>query len=560
MNLNIFKDPDPSGRMSKESYVLKNYPEEYNFIIGYCNSKGIDNIPFKEKVYLFLNNISRVPTCKNPTCQNLTKYRNSTLGYREYCSNQCIGDDPNIQKRKEEKSFIKFGTKAPAQARSIKDKIIKTNQERYGGNSPQSDPNVRNKSKETLFRNWGVENPVENADLLSKRIESFKNSNYKDSFKKTSLERYGFEHPWMNKEIHQKTIEESIKSKNNKLMETINNKLVNTNYRLLSIDYDKFKREILIFCPDCQLDFKINREDFHFRFKNKTKICTNCNPINTSKSGTEIELVSFIRSNYNRTIITNKKVILPYELDIYLPEDGIAFEFNGLYWHSESQKGKRYHYDKTKRCQMEGIELVHIWEDDWVYKNEIIKSIILNKLNLISNKIFARKCQILPVSIQDSSNFLETNHILGNCKSNIKLGLYYNDILVSIMCFLKKGDNFELVRFSNLINFNVVGGASKLFKYFLEKYKPHQIISYSDNSMFNGKLYSNLGFRLENETKINYKWVLNKKRCHKSNFRKDRLVKDGYDSNKSEADIMIEELGSYKIWDCGLKKWIYSNT
>jgi hypothetical protein len=557
MNLNIFKEPDPSGRMSKESYVSKTYTEEYKVIIDYCNSNNIMDIPFKEKVYLFLNSLNSTPLCKNPNCDNKVNYINSTLGYREYCSNKCIGSDPNIQKIKEEKSILKFGTKTPAESKQIKEKIIKTNQERYGGNSPQSNTDIRNKSKETLLKNWGVDNPGKNETILKKRIESFKKSDYKENFKKTSVEKYGVEHPWMNKEIHNKSINKSILTKNKKISNIIENKLTNTNYNLISIDYDKFKREIQISCVDCGSNFKINREDFHHRFKSKTTICTNCNPINSSKSGSEMELVKFISSVYNKTIITNRKIIYPYELDIYLPDDDLAFEFNGLYWHSEDQKGKNYHYIKTKKCEESGIELTHIWEDDWVYNNDIIKSIILNKLSLTKNKIFARKCIISDVSIKESSKFLEENHILGNCKSNIKIGLYHNNILISLMCFSKNKGDFELVRFCNLLNTNVIGGASRIFKYFINKYKPVKITSYSDNSMFTGDLYEKLGFEFINETKINYKWVLNKKRCHKSNYRKDRLVKDGYDPSKSESDIMIEDVGSYKVWDCGLKKWVY---
>jgi hypothetical protein len=91
MNLDIFKINDPSGKMYKESYVSKNFTEEYEFII-----QKIDiDIPFKEKVYLVLNGIKK-PICKNPNCKNTVKFKNSTIGYLDYCSNKCIGSDPNI--------------------------------------------------------------------------------------------------------------------------------------------------------------------------------------------------------------------------------------------------------------------------------------------------------------------------------------------------------------------------------------------------------------------------------------------------------------------------------
>jgi len=209
MNLEIFKQTDPSGRMSKEYYLFKNHKEEYDYITEYCGLNKIFNIPFKEKVYLCINNLKKVPMCKNSNCNNIVKYKNSTIGYLDYCSNKCISSDPDIIKLKEQNSLKKYGTKSPTQSKEVKDKAIKTNQERYGGNSAMSSKEIQNKSKQTLLKNWGVDNPNKSKELLEKRIESFKLSKYKETYKKTSLERYGSEHPWMNSDIHKKTVESS---------------------------------------------------------------------------------------------------------------------------------------------------------------------------------------------------------------------------------------------------------------------------------------------------------------------------------------------------------------
>ena len=124
MNLDIFRNPDPSGKLSKESYLQKNHSEEYDYIVDYCNRNSIDeSIPFKEKVYLSINKLKNVPMCKNPECDKRVKFINSTLGYRDYCSNKCISSDPEIKKIKENKSLEKYGTKTPAESKIIKDKI-----------------------------------------------------------------------------------------------------------------------------------------------------------------------------------------------------------------------------------------------------------------------------------------------------------------------------------------------------------------------------------------------------------------------------------------------------
>jgi hypothetical protein len=242
MNLDIFKINDPSGKMSKESYVFKNFKEEYDFIIENTSN----DLPFKERVYLILNKIEK-PKCKNPNCNNPVKFKNSTIGYLEYCSNRCIGLDPNIIKLKETKSIEKYGTKTPAESNKIKEKIKNTNNLKYGGNSPMSSKKIRNKSKETLLVNWGVENPAKSKDIQNKRIESFKKSDYKENYEKTSLERYGTKHPWMNSEIHQKTIEFFYKDYKKRITESIDND------KFLFIGFEKGDKTNLNFhCKNCK--------------------------------------------------------------------------------------------------------------------------------------------------------------------------------------------------------------------------------------------------------------------------------------------------------------------
>ena len=40
------------------------------------------------------------------------------------------------------------------------------------------------------------------------------------------------------------------------------------------------------------------------------------------------------------------------------------------------------------------MDLIHVFEDDWLYKKEIVKSMIASRLGIYKEKIFARKCQI----------------------------------------------------------------------------------------------------------------------------------------------------------------------
>lgn len=162
--------------------------------------------------------------------------------------------------------------------------------------------------------------------------------------------------------------------------------------------------------------------------------------------------------------------------------------------------------------------------------------------------------------------FLIQNHIQGFVGSKYKIGLFYNNELVSLMTFgnlrkslgqNKKEDHFELLRFCNKLNTSVVGGASKLLKYFIKEFKPKKIISYSDLSRSDGNLYKTLGFEYSGLSEPNYYYIIGEIRSHRFNFRKDKLVKQGFDNNKTEIQIMTERKIP-RIFDCGMEKWTFN--
>jgi len=277
-----------------------------------------------------------------------------------------------------------------------------------------------------------------------------------------------------------------------------------------------------------------------------------------SISSLEKEIVEFIHFVYKKEIIENYRK-LGKELDIFLPDINLGIEFNGLYWHSDKFKDKNYHYDKWKYYNEKGIKIITIWEDDWNLKQNLVKSILLNQLSLNENKIYARKTIIKEVDYKDSKYFLEKNHIQGNCQASIRLGLYYNNELVSLMTFGKRNIGkklqFELLRFCNKQNTGVVGGASKLFKHFNNQFKPTKVISYANLDISNGKLYDILRFENKGHTGLNYWWVKDK-RYSRNKFMKHKLVAEGANPKKTEDEIMSER-GYNKIYGSGNIKYTY---
>lgn len=417
-------------------------------------------------------------------------------------------------------------------------KSKKTNIEKYGFDNPMKSDLVRMTLKNSILNKYGVSH-------YSKTDE------YKEKYKKTCIEKYGVDNASKSSIIKQLISEIKFKELNS--IEKHRN-IISDEYDILEYSPD---RNFKILHRKCKSEFDIFIGTLNDRNRNGNIICTKCNPIDQLSSGREIELADFLRECGINFISNSYEIIPPLSLDIYIPSLNLAFEFNGLYWHSEIFKDKYYHLNKSKECQKVGISLTHIWEDDWIYKKDIIKSIILNKISKTGNRIFARKCEIREVNdISIVRDFLNKNHIQGYSNSTTKLGLYYNDSLVSLMIFGKKRKNTELIRFCNKLNYNVIGGSSKLFKYYVDNYKSGMIESYSDSSIFDGGMYERLGFKFEHDTSVNYWRVVGDVRKHRFNFNKKRLINMGYDPNLSENDILIN-LKYHRIWGCGLKKWVF---
>ena len=289
--------------------------------------------------------------------------------------------------------------------------------------------------------------------------------------------------------------------------------------------------------------------------------CYKCSN-NGQPSKKEQELYNFIEKlitveQSNKTILNGK------ELDIYIPSKEIAIEFNGLYWHSDKYKNNNYHLEKTIECQKKGIRLIHIFEDEWDNKKEILKSRLLNILSRTQNKVFARKCEIKGVNTKEKTKFLNENHMQGAVGSIINLGLYFENELVSLMTFGKlrknlgsnhKEGHYELLRFCNKLNTSVVGGASKLLKHFQKNYKYKEIVSYCDLRWSDGNLYNQLYFQEVHRTKSNYFYIKGFERLPRFKYRKSELIKQGFDKNKTEKEIM-KNRGFLRIYDCGTIKF-----
>lgn len=291
----------------------------------------------------------------------------------------------------------------------------------------------------------------------------------------------------------------------------------------------------------------------------------------------EAEILEFLESIGIDNVVTNdKQLIGPLELGFFLPGYNIAIEFDRIYQHGEQQgKFKKYHLNKTDACLEKGVQLIHIFETEWVGKKEVIKSVLKAKLGKLPTLCYARKCDVKEITVKESGPFLNKHHRQGSAPSSLKFGAYYNDELVAVMTFAKpsvaKGrkdnsslTNFELSRFASKMNSHIPGIASKLFKFFTKNYTWDAILTFADRRYSLKNFYEKIGFSLTNVTAPCY-WYFHKEKTgthltHRFRFRKSELPKllDIFDSNDTEYENMLKN-GYDRLWDCGNYRFILEN-
>ena len=310
---------------------------------------------------------------------------------------------------------------------------------------------------------------------------------------------------------------------------------------------------------------------FTQRYGHHIYLLSGCPKCANSSSKSETEIIETFPEI--KIIQNDRKLIAPKEIDILIPDFKIGIEYNGLLFHSYgttypnnfSTLDKMYHLNKTEQIEEKGFQLFHIFENEYIdsVKKNIWLSLLRNKLNLIpkDNIVYARKCHIREVSSADSREFQNQNHLQGYRGSKINLGLYYNDNLISLMTFSKPGFSktyeYELIRFCSKINHRVIGGASKLLKYFERHYNPKSIVTYANRRWSIGNLYEALGFTFIRNSDPNYFYIKNGKLYSRNSFQKHMLPKklELFDKQLTELQNMINN-GYRIIYDSGNK--VYS--
>lgn len=561
-SLHIFKSKLPI-------YLKNHYPDIYQEIIS-C-TKFLDNtdpgdkngISFQSRIYCIQNNLYDRPKC--PNCgKNYLKFRTDIGKFRNYCSYACSRYNEDVKKKREQTTYERYGDKFYHNI----DKSRKTRNERYGG---WCDSTYRDKVKKTLFERYGNENYVnwEKAKETNNKKYGVDSPLMSSSIREKCKESFRMNHPGCNSPMDLPGVKEKLRISNREKSWRfiVDNPLVEPMFDhnfYLNVDDLNADDALQFKCKKCGKIFS------SWWYAGRARSCPTCFP-NAGSSHVEKQIYEFIESiNPNRFNVYNKKhinrqIIPPKEIDIVVcnknDEPLLLFEIDGLFFHSSEymKKDVNYHLNKTIMCESKNLQLVHIFENEWVSNSEIVKSRIRNLLGSYDKTIFARKCLIKEVQKPESDMFIHHNHIQGVVNSSINIGLFYENELISMMTFSKcrfnKQYEYELLRFCNKIGYHIPGAASKLLKYFERKYNPSSIISYADRRWSTGKLYKSIGFTLNHISKPNY-WYFktsdSSKLYNRIKFQKHNLKKllPKFDESLSEVENMV--LNGYdRIFDCG---------
>lgn len=506
--------------------------------------------------------------CKVCTCGNLIRSK------AKHCSSKCSNSSAEVMMKKENTVMKHYGVKSALQSEEVQDKRKKTCMERYGVDHISKVKEIQEKRENTMNERFGAKTNLMNEECKKKIAETnlqkygfirpSENEEIKAKIIKTNLERYGagsFTASEKGKETVRNIVLEKYGVENVGQVKEIAEKRAETLRRKLYKHFDDFNKEFI----DAHFfyDGVYHSDEIQEYFglpqstcsKNMIKLYGDY-PCSVQRSKGEKSICEYLDSLGVKYEISDRNILKPQELDIVIPSIKLAIEYDGYYWHSDKFKDKNYHLEKTEKCSEEGYQLFHIFEFDDL---DIWKSMIANKLKM-NEKIYARKCVVKDVSYADMVKFLDENHLQGSCPSKINLGLYYNDELVEIMTFGKprfsKDAEYELLRLCTKKFKCVIGGSSKLFKAFRDRYSG-SVLSYANRRFSSGGIYESLGFTCCGSTNPNYFYVkcgvsLSRYQCQKHKLKN---ILEKFDPQLTEVQNM-ENNGYDRIFDCGNMKYI----
>lgn len=538
-------------------------------------------ITCSEKLYVVLENIKDIPICKNTdNNEHKTSFKSLTEGYVEFCSRSCSNKySAHVKKRKAargRKTITNQYSKEEFERMLRKDLIEKGTTLEDAWVEPRSLLGYLNFLKNDAGENYLdiLESmtkvgriPGERLYMIFKDIEEIPKCKHckENDVEFYSLQKGYREYCSWNCQTASKEVREKQRISTFKnmmiVLEDIDGRLQGLSKRLFDVtDYEGTNR-IHVYkwkCLKCANIFEDHLYAGHIPH------CPKCFPKPKQGSVAEDEIRNFCEQ-YSTEVMKGDRIILEgREIDILMPNINLGIEYDSFRYHGDLFKEEHgvelnkytesYHLNKTLDSKSKGINLIHIFEDEWTFKQDIVKSIILNKMGMTPNRIHNRKCVVKKIEdIQLIRSFLNDNHLQGWRGCKISLGLFYEDNLVSLLCMGKSQTNkhfeWEIIRFCNKAYTIVNNSLSRLFKHFVLDFNPESIITYSDARYGIGNSYINCGFKYKGLSDPSF-WGV-KKFIKYSRWKFRKVEKDeNCDMNLTQWENMKKN-GYDRIWDCG---------
>ena len=293
------------------------------------------------------------------------------------------------------------------------------------------------------------------------------------------------------------------------------------------------------------------------------------------------------------TVLSDDHTVLPSgkELDIVVPDHHLAIEFNDIFSHSEQAVFERrakprphgYHAVKTREAREQGYQLVHVWEDDWLHRRELVLRALAHRLHAVDRlldvlpdinplacqRLYARNLTVKLVHGGVARRFWQDNHLQGPVHCTVNIGLYdQNNVLRALLGIGRKNHGsrvslpdgtWDIQRYATLGV--IVGGFTKLLAHAETLVSVDTWTSWSDNDISDGGMYQAAGFVVDKRQAPSYSYVGRKtrwERVHRSTYTKQRFTNDPdltYQSGQTEHEAALANK-LYRIYDAGKTRWV----
>lgn len=445
-----------------------------------------------------------------------------------------ISRNEEIKKKRHETVMARYGGVYPYNSDDTRAKQRKSLLTKYGSENPFGSKEIQERIKQTWIKNYGVDNPLKAEEIKEKR-------------KKTLLQRYGYDNPFKSPDVRKKAKK--------------------TWLRRYGVDNPSKSTDLLI-----KRSQHINQTQgpYHGSEREKRYIETM-----TERYGVPYACLLPTATGGGRVSTTNKQFVemlqhngidvhesdLEFRIenrlyDIHVPNTNTLIEINPTFTHTSEKTFKckglapNYHLAKSELAKVNGYNCIHVW--DWDNWEKIVKLLIPKK------RLYARNMSIYVLKNKDVINsFLNENHLQGTTRGQtLCLGLVKDDELYEIMTFgrprYNKKYDTEILRLCTKSGYQVVGGASKLFKYACN-FGLGKIISYCDRSKFTGTVYENMGMTLKEATSPSKVWSKGTRYVTASTLARngyDRIFNTNYGKGTDNEHLMLED-GWLPVYNCG---------